>query len=418
MEKRLQAILAIPLGLVLMCGAPLPALALDPPGEGEIISALAAELPAWWSIQSVEIASSVNDGDDVSPRYRQRFVADTLPREDLYLPVTGDGKIGPFAMLITTNPATESRRLYGTATSVVALGKWSTELDVENSVLGMGLPRSLFGGPVIVAGAERTGQIAEQFLKLHDLSKTVTEGVVRSTVSAEALEKLAAEEQAALDEANRERLAALKEKYERERVTAAAAERERQQIETANQVRLAALKAELGEETAALARRKMAVDQARKLLVEDSQRILDELKQKYEQERAVFAVAAERGRQQMEAANRDRLAALKAELDQESAKVDEMAAALAEERRLLGEKHQAKLNALQAQYERKRAEITAVAETLDAIAKTETETEAQKKLAAAFATLAEETKRAAESARQARAAGLAERNARYDRLVS
>ena len=420
MKTRVYAILAIPLLTVLasMYGH-VPALALDPPGEREVAASLAAELPAYWSVRSVEITSSVNDGDEVSPRYRQQFVADTLPREDLYLPLAGDGEIGPFTMLITTNPATEPRRFYGTATSVVALGKWSTELDVENSVLGVGLPRSLFGGPVIVAGAERTDQIAERFLKLAELSKMITEGVVRSKVSVAALEKLAAEERAALDEANRQRLAALKERYEQERVrAAAAAEGERQQVEAANRVRLAALKAELEEETAELARRKTAVNQARKLFVEDSRRILDELGQKYRKERAALAAAAERERQRMEASNRDRLAALKAELDQETAKVDDMTAALVKERRLLNETNQAMLNALQAQYKRKREEVTAVAETLDAIAKAEAEAEGQKKLAVALAALAEEKKRVADSTEKSRAAELAKRKTRYDALVA
>ena len=395
-------------GLAWNCGIPLPALALDPPGEGEITFALAAELPAWWHVQSIEITSSVNEGDDVSPRYRQRFVADAFSREDLYLAVTDAGRIGPFTILITTNPAAEGRRLYGTATSVVALGKWSTELALENSVRGVGQPRSLYEGPVIVAGDEQTGRIAERFLQFHALSKTVAEGVVRSAVSSEALEKLSADERAALEEASQARLAALKQRYERER----------ERIETAHQTRLAALVVELEEEAAALERRKTAVGQAREQLVADGQRFLDDLVNRIAQERAALAAAVEHERKRMEAKHRDKIAALSVELDQESAEVDEMAAALAEERRLLIEENQTMLDALRSEYERERAGVTAEAKMLDAIARTEAETEAQQKLATALAALNKEKIRIAESADKARAAEIADRKARYDGLVA
>ena len=124
----------------------MPSLALDPPSEIEINSALAGELPAYWSIASIEMSASVNDGDEVSPRYRQRFVANAVPKEELYVLATDKGAIGPFAVLITTRTATQTHKLYGIATSILALGKWSTELVMENSVKELGMPRSLFAG--------------------------------------------------------------------------------------------------------------------------------------------------------------------------------------------------------------------------------------------------------------------------------
>ena len=416
---KLRTILVLLVGVPLAHGTPLAALALEPPGGPEITSALAGDLPAYWSIQSVEITASVNEGDDVTPRFRQRFVADAVSKEDLYLSVSDDAHIGPFTMLITTHAATQTRKIYGIATSSVSLGKWAIELSLENSVVGVGLPQSLYAGPVVVAGAERTGETAQEFLKLHEISRTVTEGMVRRTASTEALEKLAEEEQAALEEANRRRRAALEEKYRQELVAfMAGVESERQQLEAANKVRLARVKAELEEEIAALERRKAAVEQERKLLVEESQRILDELARKHREERAAFAVALEREHQQHRETNRKRLNALKAELQEENARVDETTAALDNERKLLVAEHQRNLDALRAQHERKRAEISAVRETLDAIARAETETAAQKKLAAAQAALAEETKRAIEVARQARDVMMQERKTRYDALAT
>lgn len=420
MVKRLKRFLVIVSGpIALILGAPLTALALDAPGGPEISSALAAELPPYWSIQSAEITTTVNEGDDVTPRYRQRFVAEAVPMEPLYLPVSDDRQIGPFEMLITTHAANQIRKLYGVATSVVALGKLQIDVSLVNSVLGVGMPKSLYAGPVVIAGAEETGKTAQAFLNLHELSKTVTEGMVRSTVSEEAIQKLAEQERAALEEASKQRLAALEEKFRQELVTfMAGVERERQQFEAASKVRLARLKAELEEETAALERRKTSVNQERKILVEESQRILDELAQKYREERAAFAAAAERERKQYAASNRKRLTALKSEIQKETSELDQQAAAMDRERKLLVDEHQRKLAALRAQYERKRAEVTAVSETLDAIARAEAETEAQKKFAAAQETLAAATRHATEAAQQARDAKLEGGKKKYGELVA
>ena len=415
----LQKHLFLPVSAALIYVTSGAALALDPPGGAEISSSLAAELPAYWSVRSVEVTASVNDGDDATPSYRQRFVADAIPNEDLYLALSDDGEIGPFASLIKTHAASQTRKIYGVATSVVSLGKWSTKLSLENSVHGVGRPRSLYAGPVVIAGAEQTGEIAQGFIKLLDISKTVTEGIARRTVSSEALKKLATEEQAALVQANRQRLAALEEKYRQEMVAFMGnAERDRQQLEAANKVRLARVKAELEEEIAALERRKAAIDQERKLRVEESQRMLDELAQKFREEREAFAGAAERERQQYLAANHKRLTTLKAEIQQETTNLNEKTAALDNERKLLVAENLKKIDALQAQYERKRAEITAVAKTLDTIVSVEAEAEAQKKLAAAQATLAEEMKRAIEATQQTESIAIEEKKKRYRALVA
>ena len=336
----------ITVGIALHVWMPLAALAFEPPGEAEVSSSIAAELPSYWAVQSVEITASVNDGDDVDPRYRQRFVADAIPTEDLYMAVSEDDWVGPFRMLITTHAATESRKLYGVATSALSLGKWSTQISLENSVKGVGSPRSLYSEPVVIAGAEQAGEVAEEFLKLHEVSKTVTEGLVRRTASSEVLKKLAEEEKAALEEGNRQRLIAFEEKYR--------------------------------------------------------------------QEVAAFIAGMERERGEIVADINAKLAIVRTELKQETAKLDAQAAALEQERKLLIEENQRSLEALQAEFERKRAEIAAVAETLDAIAVAEAETEAQKKLAAAQKKLAEETKNASDVVQQAQDAAIKKGKLRYE----
>ncbi len=407
------------LGLLLVCAGSLPTFASEPPDENDLSSAIATELPAYWSVESVEIVASENLGDDVSPRIRQRFVANARPGEDLFLPVPGDGRIGPFAALITTSTTSQIRKLYGTAISIVELGELSTRVELENSVLGVGLPRSLYAGPVLIAGAAHTDEVADQFLALHVLSKTVAEGVARSTANTDALEELAAEELAALEQLNQNRLDALREKYEQEALlVAAAADREREEIVAENQARMAALKAELQAETEALVRQKSALDQERQLLVDDSKRMMDELAEQIRQDIAAFAVFAEQQRERQIAEDQARMDSLKAGLAAEEARIDELAEGLAEERQLLIEANRAKLAELEAQYQQRREEVTAAQETLDAIADAEAETQAQARLGASLQALAEERKRVSEILETIDAEDVAKRKARRESVVA
>ncbi|MXW85819.1 MAG: hypothetical protein F4103_04260 [Boseongicola sp. SB0673_bin_14] len=414
-----RALPSLVLALLLACAKPLPALASDPPDESGLNAAVSAMLPAYWSVESVEIVSSENQGDEVSPRFRQRFVANARPDEDLFLPVPGDGRIGPFAVLITTSPASQVRKLYGTATSVVELGELSTRIELENTVLGVGLPRSLYAGPVVVAGAAHTDEVVDQFLDLHVLSKTVAESVARSAANADALEELAAEERAALESLNRNRLSALRESHEQEiQLIAAAADRERKEIVAENQARMAALKAELQAESEAIERKKDALGQERQLLVDDSRRLMDELAEKVRSDNAAFAEFAERQFERQAAENQARIEALRAELAAEEERIDELAAGLARERQLLIEANQAKLVELEARYQQRREEISAAQETLDAIADAEAEAQAQARLGAALQALAEERARVSDILETIDAADVARRTARRESVTS
>ena len=350
MNRPNQTILGFILGIVFSFWFQMPALALESPGEVQIASALSAELPSYWKIDSVEISASVNDGDEVSPRYRQRFVASAVPKEELYLPAANNGSIGPFAVLVTARTTMQAHKLYGIATSVLALSKWSTELVMENSVEGLGIPSALFSGSVVVAGSAQADQAAADLLKARDLMKTVAEGIARASVSEEALQQLVAEETEALEAANRQRLNALMERYE--------------------------------------------------------------------QERAALAAAADRERRELEATNGERLKALKAKLKKESAAIETMAAAADSERNHLVEENQRRLDALKARHEQERAAVTASAETLKALSEAEAETAAHRRLVSALAALTEERKRASEIAEQAVTAEMKERTARYDAFLA
>ena len=355
MNKRCQTTLTISLGLVLAFWMQMPALALDPPGVVEITSSLATELPAYWVIDSMEISASVNDGDEVSPRYRQRFMADVVPNEELYLRTADNGAIGPFTILVSARTTTQPHKLYGIATSVLTLDKWSTELVMENSVEGLGMPRSLYAGPVVVGGSAEADQVVANLLKARELVKTVTEAIARATPNAEVLKQLAAEETEALEKANRQRLEVLKERYEQERVAiAAAADRERSELEASNRQRLEALRAKLKEESAVMETIAAAADRERTRLVEENQRQLDALKAKYEQEYAAVTASAETLRAVSEAeaetvAHRKLVAAL-AELTEERQRATEIAEqAVAAEMKEKTVRYDALLTALRSQ---------------------------------------------------------------------
>ena len=57
-----QAVLAASLGIFLACCVQTPTLALEPPNDVQISSALAKELPAYWAIEAIEISASVKEG--------------------------------------------------------------------------------------------------------------------------------------------------------------------------------------------------------------------------------------------------------------------------------------------------------------------------------------------------------------------
>ncbi len=207
------------LSLCLVLWMQIPGQAQETPGEAQIMSALSSVLPPYWSAESVDIQASVNDGDEIEPLYRQRFMANVVPDEDLYAAAPRNQALGPFTVVVATRAAAEPRKLYGIASSTLALGQWETKVVLENSVDGLGMPRSFFDRPLIVAGSNEANQVAANLLNAQELVKTLAEGLARASANAEVLEQIAAQEQEALEVANRQRLEALMAKYEQERAS-------------------------------------------------------------------------------------------------------------------------------------------------------------------------------------------------------
>ena len=192
-----------------------PALAQDEPGPDEIGAALNLDLPGWWQVANVEIQASVNDGDDISPHYRQRFVADLATREDLFRLVD---EVHPFTVISGAAVIGDTHRLYGVATSALEMGAWSTGIDLENSVRGLGMPRSMFEGPVVIAGTEASQQAINAYIEGQEVSMALAEHAARVAASAEILSALeaqaAAQERALIEDIRQRRLEAMKGRLE------------------------------------------------------------------------------------------------------------------------------------------------------------------------------------------------------------
>ena len=188
-----------------------PVLAQQAPGPADLGTSLGLDMPAYWSVDKVEIQASVNDGDEISPQYRQRFTADVAPREDLYRLVD---EVEPFKVVAAVTPAGKSYRLYGIGFSTLEKGGWSTRLEMENSVRALGRPQSMFEGPVLVAGVEASQQAIEAFMQGRETAKALAERATRTAANADVLARLAeeadAQERALLEDSYRRRLEALK----------------------------------------------------------------------------------------------------------------------------------------------------------------------------------------------------------------
>ena len=393
-----------------------PALAQDPPDAARIGTALVPELPAWWSVASVEVRSTVNDGDAVEPRWRQHFLTDAAPREPLY--VSSGETAGPFEVLIPTRLPTEMYRLYGTARSRLKLGDWVTEVVLDNTVAGLGQPRSLFDGPVVVAGSGEAERTVARLAIAGELAGTLAESLARTTADVEALRQSAEEAATALDAANRQRLNVLRTEHEEGRAAlAAASERERAALEVEHRARLEALQSTLAAMTVEIAAMPVAAETERAGLVARNRERLDALQAKHEEERAALEAAGERARAAAKEDAQARLEALKVQLIEASATAEARTAAFEAERTRLVTEHQDSLAGLRARNEAARAAATATPETLLALSQAQAKAAAEREFVAALQTQMEEGKSVEAAAVEATAADLESRTAWYDTLL-
>lgn len=170
--------------LVCVAGASLLFLAGGGPGEEQVRAALGERLPAYWSVRSIDVSVSSKSDDEDSPVYRQRFEATVAPKEDLYVAAYSEGSIGPFMVVKRTSGPAKEYKLHGVATSTSKHDGWATELVLDNSVDGLGIPRSGFSEPVVVAGSDHAARIETELKSARKLAEMVANATRATSGSA------------------------------------------------------------------------------------------------------------------------------------------------------------------------------------------------------------------------------------------
>ena len=240
----------------------------DAPGEEDIARAIGLWLPSYLSIERIDILATVNDGDAISPRIRQRFVAETVPRENLYSVPTQNSDLKPYIMLIETRTPQQPHKLYGVASSVLVLGKWNLELRMENGIDGLGQPVAMYSRPVIIIGSEDAERAIENLDAVKTLNKTLAEQAIRVEADAAILQASADEELELLRNENRKRLEAIVDRYEQERAAIEASQETLTAIAEA-EAEIASLDILTGVTEELSRKRKLAREQQKKMLDEE-----------------------------------------------------------------------------------------------------------------------------------------------------
>ena len=164
--------------LVCLVAASLLFLTSDEPDERVIANALGDALSVYWFVKSTRISATSRSENEGSESFRQRFESVVAPREDLYVAVPGNEKIGPFTLVDVKSGPSNDYTLHGIATSTTSLDRWSTEIALDNSVSGLGVPRSAFDGPTLMAGSEEATRVAEELNAARELTGMVANALL------------------------------------------------------------------------------------------------------------------------------------------------------------------------------------------------------------------------------------------------
>ena len=240
----------------------------DAPGEEDIARAIGLWLPSYLLIERIDILATVNDGDAINPRFRQRFVAEAVPRENLYSVPTQTSDLKPYIMLIETRTPQQPHKLYGVASSVLVLGKWNLELRMENGIDGLGRPVAMYSQPVIIIGSEDAERAIENLNAIKTLNKTLAELAIRVEADATILQAAADEELELLRNENKKRLESIVDRYEQERAAIEASQETLTAIAEA-EAEIASLDILKGVTEELSRKRKLAREQQKKMLDEE-----------------------------------------------------------------------------------------------------------------------------------------------------
>ncbi len=240
----------------------------DAPGEEDIARTVGMWLPSYWSIERIDIQATVNDGDAINPKFRQRFVAEAVPRENLYSEPNQNSNSEPYIVLIETRTPQQPHRLYGIAWSAFVLGKWKLELRMENGVAGLGIPVAMYSQPTIIIGSEEVERQLRNLDAVKTLDKTLAEQAIRVEADAAILRAAADEELELLRNENRKRLESIVDRYDQERAVIEASQETLTAIAEA-EAEIASLENLAGVREELSRKRKLAREQQKKLFDEE-----------------------------------------------------------------------------------------------------------------------------------------------------
>lgn len=187
------------------------------PNSGDLISAIAPMVPPFWVVSGINITAAENEGSLVSPLVRQRFVATATAETALFVKADEQFSNAPFSVVLETFSVGTVRKLYGTAGSTYRAGKWEIEVDLENSLIELGKPITLFEGPTYIAGSQDLQTAIDQMSFIGAAAREFNEIITLSeTRRSHTLELLEAERIAFEDEKSKQ-LGILQEIFEQTR---------------------------------------------------------------------------------------------------------------------------------------------------------------------------------------------------------
>ena len=226
-------------------------------------------LPSYLSIERIDILATVNDGDAINPKFRQRFVAEVVPREILYSEPTQNSDLKPYIMLIETRTPQQPHKLYGVASSALVLGKWNLELRMENGIDGLGQPVAMYIATGLLSSDLKMQNVQLRILNaVKTLNKTLAEQAIRVEADAAILRAAAEEELELLRNENRRRLEAIVDRYEQERAAIEASQETLTAIVEA-EAEIASLDILTGVTEELSRKRKLARERQKKMLEEE-----------------------------------------------------------------------------------------------------------------------------------------------------
>lgn len=292
-----------------------------PSGE-ELSLLLSNGMPAFWSVADLEIVATSRGGNAARPEAVVRFEANAAPKQDLFAQT---GQEGPYYLVVRTEEARATRRLYGFHELNYSAGQWTGAVTIENPVTEFGQPLDLFSGPTLEVGTE---EATERLASLRDTALT---GIIAAHEAE--LATLRAEHETAIAGLRAQNARALSE-------LSSSHTRELTELESANEAALAEAEAEgarrLDEARRAYDTRLAELTTEREPRVAEARAALEALLAE-EQEAADAALAAQKAEAtaELERLRSDHAARRGALIEEQRQQMAELETALATERQSL-----------------------------------------------------------------------------------